>query len=89
MAFAILLAAWMLGEMITTSAASNQSLPNQHLSSVSSNDNLDACQPKRLHLSQAANVDQNKRVGMILSFSLDYPRCHMAQPVRFFCELSW
>ena len=31
-----------------------------------------ACQPRRVHIAQASNVDTNNRISMTVSFSLDY-----------------
>lgn len=39
------------------------------------------CQPRRLHLAQATNVDRNHKLNMTLSFSLDSACSHSIVPV--------
>jgi len=42
------------------------------------------CFPKRIHLAQANNVQDDHRVSMTVSFSLDYENCRGAQPTVFY-----
>jgi hypothetical protein len=38
------------------------------------------CLPRRIHLSQASDVDDNDKVSMTVSFSLDYHQCQHVTP---------